>query len=130
LRSRPLSDHRRPALQQRVLLPQLPTRQRCAIGRLVRRCYDAIHTAQRRTRNVPVIGTRRQELLRNMRDTARISARRRPDAIELTTATLDDPERFPPTREIWHLQKVSWAAPNPALVHYGRDSQGESDSVS
>jgi len=53
-----------------------------------------------------------------------------PDAIELTTATLDDPERFPPTREIWHLQKVSWAAPNPALVHYGRDSQGESDSVS
>jgi hypothetical protein len=53
-----------------------------------------------------------------------------PDAIELTTATLDEPDRFPPTREIWHSQKVSWAASDPALAHYDSDSRGESDPVS
>ena len=52
-----------------------------------------------------------------------------PDAIELTTATLDDPDRFPPIREIWHSQKVSWAASDPVLAHYRRNSQDESDSV-
>ena len=52
-----------------------------------------------------------------------------PDAIELTTATLDDAGRFPPTREIWHSQKVPWAASDPVLAHYRHESQGKSDSV-
>ena len=33
-----------------------------------------------------------------------------PALIELTTATLDDPEVFPPTREIWLSHRVSWEA--------------------
>ena len=45
------------------------------------------------------------------------------NAIELTTATLDDPQRFPPTREIWHSQKVSWAASNPTVPHFTRESK-------
>jgi hypothetical protein len=45
-----------------------------------------------------------------------------PDSIELTTATLDEPQRFPPTHEIWHSQKVAWAASDSTLTHYPRDS--------
>lgn len=31
-----------------------------------------------------------------------------PESIDVTTATLDDPEPFPPTREVWISHKVSW----------------------
>ena len=44
-----------------------------------------------------------------------------PDAIELTTATLDDPSRFPPIREIWHSQKLSWAASDSAIPHFSQE---------
>lgn len=37
--------------------------------------------------------------------------------IEITTATLDRPELFKPTKEIWLSEKVSWATVNPALQH-------------
>ncbi len=45
-----------------------------------------------------------------------------PTAIELTTATLDDPQGLMPTREIWHSQKVSWAASDPAIAHFAREA--------
>ena len=41
-----------------------------------------------------------------------------PAHIELTTATLDDPERMPPTHEIWHAEKIPWAASDAALPHF------------
>ena len=47
------------------------------------------------------------------------------EAIELTTATLDDPQRFAPTREIWHAQRLSWAASDPKLLHFPGTSQTE-----
>lgn len=47
-----------------------------------------------------------------------------PRRIELTTATLDDPQRFPPTREIWHSHRLSWAASDPALPHFAEGSDG------
>ena len=40
------------------------------------------------------------------------------NTIELTTATLDCPELFEPTKEIWLSEKVSWVAVNPALQHH------------
>jgi hypothetical protein len=43
-------------------------------------------------------------------------------AIELTTATLDEPQRFPPTHEIWHSQKVGWAASDAALAHFSEET--------
>jgi hypothetical protein len=46
-----------------------------------------------------------------------------PRAIELTTATLDDPQRFPPTREIWHRHRVAWAASDAGLPHFVGDSE-------
>lgn len=43
-------------------------------------------------------------------------------AIELTTATLDEPERWLPTLEIWHSHKLSWAASDPTLAHFPKGS--------
>lgn len=48
--------------------------------------------------------------------------------IELTTATLDDPLRFPPLREIWHSQKVSWAASDSTIPHYSEETQSGSQA--
>ena len=45
------------------------------------------------------------------------------NAIEITTATLDDPQRFPPTREIWHSQRVPWAASSPTIPHFTQESK-------
>jgi hypothetical protein len=45
------------------------------------------------------------------------------DTIDVTTATLDHPERFPPTREIWIEHKVAWETLNPDLRHYPRSSK-------
>lgn len=44
------------------------------------------------------------------------------DAIELTTATLDDPNQLPPTREIWHSQRLAWAASDPSVPHFSKES--------
>lgn len=52
-----------------------------------------------------------------------------PDTIEITTATLDDPELFVPTKEIWLSQKVSWVASNPSVEHYPRGSQDGRDTA-
>ena len=42
--------------------------------------------------------------------------------IELTTATLDDVECFPPTKEIWHKQKASWVALDLTIPHFLEES--------
>jgi hypothetical protein len=42
----------------------------------------------------------------------------------VTTATLDDPERCAPTKEIWLSQKLSWATWNPNVEHRPQESQG------
>lgn len=47
------------------------------------------------------------------------------DEIELTTASLDEPQHVPPRHEIWHAHRVSWAASNEAIPRFLRDSQGE-----
>lgn len=45
-----------------------------------------------------------------------------PGTIDITTATLDAPERFPPTREIWLDHRIAWAAVNPDLPHFPKES--------
>jgi len=52
-----------------------------------------------------------------------------PRTIELTTASLDNPSVFKPTKEIWLSEKLSWVATNPSLDHYSRDSQTGSPDV-
>jgi hypothetical protein len=48
----------------------------------------------------------------------------RPDSIDIHTATLDDPDAFPPVREIWLEEKIAWMEPNPHCAHYPRTSSG------
>jgi hypothetical protein len=45
-----------------------------------------------------------------------------PDILELTTATLDHPELFPPTREIWLEHRIAWQAVSPSLPRHAHDS--------
>jgi hypothetical protein len=46
----------------------------------------------------------------------------RPDAIDATTATLDHPEEFAPTMEIWVAQKLAWETLNDELPHFAGTS--------
>jgi len=46
----------------------------------------------------------------------------RPDTIDVTTVTLDSPDDFPPTKEIWIEHKVAWESLNERLEHYARSS--------
>jgi len=42
------------------------------------------------------------------------------DTIDVTTVTLDDPERFAPTYELWLQDKLAWETLNEHLDHYPR----------
>jgi hypothetical protein len=48
----------------------------------------------------------------------------RPDSLDIHTATLDDPDAFPPAREIWLEEKIAWMASNPQFAQYPRTSKG------
>ena len=45
-----------------------------------------------------------------------------PDAIEITTVSLDQPDLVKPTREIWLSERIGWTPLGPALDHYPRES--------
>jgi hypothetical protein len=47
-----------------------------------------------------------------------------PSTVDLTTLSLDDPNAFPPTQEVWLEHKVPWEAVNQALDQYPRGSGG------
>jgi hypothetical protein len=46
-----------------------------------------------------------------------------PDSVDITTVTLDHPEQFPPSREIWIEHRLPWEALNADLRHYPRSSR-------
>jgi hypothetical protein len=47
----------------------------------------------------------------------------RADAIDVTTASLDEPDRFAPRFEIWVEEKIAWETLDPKLVHQPRSSK-------
>ena len=49
-----------------------------------------------------------------------------PGFVELTTATLDRPDAFPPTHEIWLSKKIAWVCSDPALRHFTRETDDPS----
>lgn len=49
----------------------------------------------------------------------------RPDHYDITTATLDDPDAFPPMVEIWVGEKIGWETLNPALPRKERSTLNE-----
>ena len=44
--------------------------------------------------------------------------------IDVATATLDDPEAFPPERDVWVEEKLSWEALTDSRPHFARFSAG------
>jgi hypothetical protein len=42
----------------------------------------------------------------------------RPGFFDVTTASLDDPEAFPPTKEIWVSERLSWITAHPELPQF------------
>ena len=46
----------------------------------------------------------------------------REDSIDIHTATLDEPDAFPPVREIWLEEKVAWMVTNDGFTPYPRSS--------
>jgi hypothetical protein len=47
-----------------------------------------------------------------------------PDTVDVTTVTLDRPDDFAPTKEIWIEHKLAWDCLNATLEHYPRSSAG------
>jgi len=45
-----------------------------------------------------------------------------PDGIDITTITLDEPDRFPPTVEVWLEDRVAWQPTSAGLTHCPRSS--------
>ncbi len=52
-----------------------------------------------------------------------------PDTIDVTTATLDLPDAFPPTKEIWVEHKLAWALSSEHLPHFPRTSKPAGDAA-
>jgi len=46
-----------------------------------------------------------------------------PATIDVTTCTLDAPDAFAPTKEIWLEDRVAWAQVSPDLPHFPRTSR-------
>ena len=46
----------------------------------------------------------------------------RPGLFDVTTASLDDPEAFPPTKEIWVEERLSWMAATEWLPQFAQSS--------
>ena len=46
-----------------------------------------------------------------------------PGTIDVTTASLDDPTRFPPTREVWVAHRLPWQPLSAGLEH--RAAEGD-----
>lgn len=49
----------------------------------------------------------------------------RPEHIDVTTVSLDEPDAFPPTVEIWTQDKLAWEQLNDALPHKERSTLNE-----
>ena len=52
-----------------------------------------------------------------------------PETIDITTATIDQPARFPPTREVWVDHKIAWEPLDPNLRHFATGSSEGFGSV-
>jgi hypothetical protein len=46
----------------------------------------------------------------------------RPGLFDVTTASLDDPEAFPPQKEIWTGERLSWMPTHEAIPQFARTS--------
>jgi hypothetical protein len=47
---------------------------------------------------------------------------RRPETIDIQTGTLDRPERFPPSKEVWVDERIAWVQLDDRRPHFPRSS--------
>jgi hypothetical protein len=52
----------------------------------------------------------------------------RPGDIDVTTMSLDDGTKFPPTAEVWISHRVSWEIIDPTRAQYPGDVSAEPNS--
>ena len=52
----------------------------------------------------------------------------KPERIDVTTASLDRPQDFAPTQEIWLSHRIAWEATNPVLPQFHGSSVGADPS--
>jgi hypothetical protein len=52
-----------------------------------------------------------------------------PDTIDVTAATLDLPDAFPPAKEIWVEHRIAWMPANARLPQYPRNSKPAASDV-
>lgn len=50
------------------------------------------------------------------------------DEVEINLGSLDEPDRFRPTYELWTIRREAWLPPFPMAHHYERDRPGGSRS--
>jgi hypothetical protein len=46
----------------------------------------------------------------------------RPEHMDITTGTLDQPDRYPPAAEIWLDHRIDWETLDPSLPKFGQSS--------
>jgi hypothetical protein len=46
-----------------------------------------------------------------------------PTTVDITTASMDNPNLFPPTQEVWLEHRLSWQSANETLAQFRRSSQ-------
>ncbi len=46
------------------------------------------------------------------------------DEVEVNLGSLDAPDRFTPTYELWTIRREHWLPPFPLRHHYARDREG------
>ncbi len=51
------------------------------------------------------------------------ASEQRPGHIDITTLSLDEPERFAPNSEVWLEQRVAWMAVDPARRQFPRGGE-------
>jgi hypothetical protein len=47
----------------------------------------------------------------------------RPQHMDMTTVSLDNPDAFAPTKEIWLREKIAWEEANPRIPHFPESSK-------
>ena len=122
MRGDSLSNHRRAPCSKPLPLQILPAREWRSVCRMGCRSSRGLQRCFGPPKQLSLVARCYANVLWNMRNAVDLPAGRQLDTIDVTTATLDRPEQFPPTREIWIEHKVPWATLNPDLRHYPRTS--------
>lgn len=104
---------RNTVIVRQLSLPKLPSRERRTGRCLDHRAPLGVHSPLRDSRGLSFIARRDAAVLQPLWNRAYLRERRHPDTIDMTTASLDDPDAYPPTTEVWLEDRLSWQPTSP-----------------